>query len=107
MKRKGGSGKLKDNWVYSITIDGSAFENKENGTLELFEEFLSTTITSMEGKSISRRVGNNSKKGNSNSNSNSNSNNYSNNNINSDNNSDSNSVTPRPVDGPTSSPSAS
>ena len=33
MKRKGGSGKLKDNWVYSITIDGSAFENKENGTL--------------------------------------------------------------------------
>ena len=44
MKRKGGSGKLKDNWVYSITFDGSAFANKENGTLELFEEFLSTTI---------------------------------------------------------------
>ena len=34
VKRKEGNGKFKDNWVYSIAIDGLAFANQENGTLE-------------------------------------------------------------------------
>ena len=70
--------------MYSVTLDGSAFANDENGTLELSEECLSTTITPMEGKTISRREGNNSKTGNSNSGNISDSDGNSNSNSNSD-----------------------
>ena len=56
VKRKGGNGKFKDNWVYSIAIDGLAFANQENGTLEVFEEFLSTTITPTQPRGYAQHV---------------------------------------------------
>jgi hypothetical protein len=56
--KKGGNGKDKNKWLYSVAVIGQAFTEDED--MKLFEEFLSATIIASIGNAVTRRIGNNS-----------------------------------------------
>ena len=87
--KKGGAGQHKNKWQYSIAIEGKAFADVED--VNVLEEFLSATITPLKGRTVKRRVGNNSQSKSDNNSNSSNNNNNNNNNTYSNSNSDNNS----------------